>query len=164
LKADPDMSTPTALPARKTAANVLPRGVLLAIGAAVVAALVGTAAVRLSGSEIREPDAAEVARRALRFEDGPAGSVLAIDAASGQTAARFDGEQGFLRGALRALARERKRTGAGSEAPFELVLRSDNRLTLVDPVTQQRIDLESFGPTNAGVFARLLHREAPRQP
>jgi hypothetical protein len=28
-------------------------------------------------------------------------------------------------------------------------------LTLLDPTTQQRIDLESFGPTNAAVFAGL---------
>lgn len=153
--------TPTTAP---TPVNVLPRGVLLLIGALVLAALLGTAAVRLSGTAISEPDAKPVAIRALRFEDGADGSVVVTDGASGQTVATITGEQGFLRGTLRALARERKRIGAGSQAPFELVLRSDARLTLMDPVTQQRIDLESFGPTNAGVFARLLNREAPRQP
>jgi len=29
-------------------------------------------------------------------------------------------------------------------------------LTLIDPATQMRLDLESFGPTNAGLFAQLL--------
>jgi len=29
-------------------------------------------------------------------------------------------------------------------------------LTLVDPGTGRRVDLESFGPTNAAVFARLM--------
>jgi putative photosynthetic complex assembly protein len=71
------------------------------------------------------------------------------------------GEQGFLRGALRALSRERRARGLGSEQPFQLVARPDGRLTLIDPVTDQRIDLESFGPTNAGKFASLLE-PAPR--
>jgi integrase len=66
------------------------------------------------------------------------------------------GEQGFLRGALRALARERSLRGLGPEHPFLLIGRADGRLTLEDPATGQRVDLESFGPTNAGVFRRLL--------
>ena len=37
-----------------------------------------------------------------------------------------------------------------------LIGRADGRLTLADPATGARIDLEAFGPTNAGVFARLL--------
>ena len=135
---------------------VLPRGVRLAIGALLLITLAGVAAVRLSGISIHEPDAATVASRSLSFDDGPDGSVVVTDASSGQVAARINGEQGFLRGALRALARERKRNGQGAGPPYELLLRADGRLTLVDPVTQQRIDLESFGPTNAGVFARLL--------
>jgi putative photosynthetic complex assembly protein len=54
------------------------------------------------------------------------------------------------------LVRERKRQGLGPEQPFALIGRADGRLTLVDPATGQVIDLESFGPTNASVFARLL--------
>ena len=40
--------------------------------------------------------------------------------------------------------------------PSELIGRADGRLTLEDPTTGRRVDLESFGPTNAGVFAQLL--------
>ena len=40
--------------------------------------------------------------------------------------------------------------------PFELHARTDGRLTLIDPATHMRLDLESFGPTNAGLFAQLL--------
>jgi putative photosynthetic complex assembly protein len=148
--------------ARQNTTEVLPRGVLLAIGAMVLLTVAGTAAVRWSGVSIHTPDAAPAAVRALRFEDGADGSVVVIDAASGQPAARLTGEQGFLRGTLRAMARERKRAGLGSEPAFELIFRADGRLTLSDPATGQRIDLESFGPTNAGVFARL--RDRPRQP
>jgi len=136
--------------------DVLPRGVLLAIAVLVLVSLAGTALVRLSGINIREPDAATIATRDLRFDDAPDGSVIITDASTGQPAARITGEQGFLRGTLRALARERKRSGEGAGPPFRLLARADGRLTLLDPVTQQRIDLESFGPTNAAVFARLL--------
>jgi putative photosynthetic complex assembly protein len=136
--------------------EVLPRGVLVAIGAALLISLVGTAAVRVSGVAIRAPDAQTVATRSLRFDDAPDGSIVITDASTGQPAARITGEQGFLRGALRALARERRREGIGAGPAFELLARADGRLTLFDPVTQQRIDLESFGPTNAAVFARLL--------
>lgn len=66
------------------------------------------------------------------------------------------GTNGFLRSAMRGLVRERKRQGLGAEQPFELLGRADGRLTLVDPGTGRRIDLESFGPSNAAVFVRLL--------
>jgi putative photosynthetic complex assembly protein len=136
--------------------EVLPRGVLVAIGILVLVSLACTALVRLSGISIREPDAATVAQRDLRFDDAADGSIVITDAVTGEPAARISGEQGFLRGTLRALARERRRAGSGAGPAFQLLARADGRLTLVDPVTQQRIDLESFGPTNAAVFARLL--------
>jgi len=40
--------------------------------------------------------------------------------------------------------------------PFHLALHVDGRLTLEDPVTARTIELEAFGPTNSGAFARLL--------
>ncbi len=135
---------------------VLPRGLLIAIGALVLCTLAGVAAVRLGGVSVHSPDAPSVATRLLRFEDGPDGSVAVIDAASGKPLERLHGEQGFIRGALRALTRERRMRDIGPTPPFELAARADGRLTLTDPATGARIDLESFGPTNAGVFARLL--------
>lgn len=140
----------------------MPRGPLLGIGALVVASLVAVTAVRLSGVPIRAPDAEPTATRALRFEDRPDGGVAVIDARDGRTVDVVTGEQGFLRGALRALARERALRGLGPGQPFLLIGRADGRLTLEDPATGQRVDLESFGPTNAGVFARLLALDAPR--
>ena len=56
------------------------------------------------------------------------------------------GENGFVRGTLRGLARERKRQGIGPDQPFRLVAHVDGRLTLLDPATGRRVDLESFGP------------------
>ena len=40
---------------------------------------------------------------------------------------------------------------------------SDLAETLEDPATAQRVDLESFGPPNSAVFARLL-ADAPAPP
>ncbi len=133
-----------------------PRGVLVGIGVLVLAVLIAVAAVRWSGASAREPDAPSVATRLLRFEDRPDGSIAVIDARSGATLERLRGEQGFIRGALRALTRERRMRDVGPTPPFELAARADGRLTLVDPSTGARIDLESFGPANAGVFARLM--------
>lgn len=144
--------------------NDLPRTPLIAIGVLLVAVIVGVAAVRLSGQSIRVPDGDAVATRALRFEDRPDGSIAVIDGRSGVQLDSVQGEAGFLRGALRALARERMKRGLGPEQAFELVARNDGRLTLMDPATGERIDLESFGPTNAGVFARLLNVEPQQAP
>jgi len=61
------------------------------------------------------------------------------------------------------LARERHRESLNGDAPFLLIGRTDGRMTLQDPSTGQRIDLESFGPSNAAVFAslRLAGQKAP---
>jgi len=139
----------------------VPRGALLAVGALLLATMIAVAAVRISGMPIRMPDADPAVTRLLRFEDRPDGGVAVIDARAGREVVVLTGEQGFLRGALRSLSHERMRRGLGPEQPFELIGRTDGRLTLIDPATSQRIDLESFGPTNAGVFARLLETGAP---
>lgn len=142
----------------------VPRGVLLAVAALLALALLAVAAVRLSGVDIREPDAAAVSTRLLRFEDRPGGSIAVIDAVTGRQVDRVDAEGGFLRGAMRVMARERRMRGLGAEAPFELIGRADGRLTLRDPATRQVIDIESFGPTNAAAFARLLVIAEPTAP
>jgi putative photosynthetic complex assembly protein len=142
----------------------IPRGLLLAAAALVLISLLAVTAVRLSGVSIHTPDATAVATRSLRFEDRADGSVAVIDARSGREVERVQGEAGFIRGALRALARERRKRDLGAEAPFDLIGRADGRLTLTDPATGERIDLESFGPTNAAAFARLLtvNNDTPR--
>lgn len=134
----------------------LPRVPMLALAALVLISLISVAVVRWSGMSVHTPDAPPVATRMLRFEDRPDGSIAVIDATSGRLLERVQGEQGFLRGSLRALARERRMREVGALPPFELAARADGRLTLTDPATGARLDLESFGPTNAAVFARLL--------
>ena len=96
--------------------------------------------------------------RTLNFIDQPDGSISVIDQETNETVDNFRGEQGFLRGTLRALVRERKLRGLESNQAqaFELIAHDGGRLTLRDPATGSTIALESFGPTNTAVFARLL--------
>ncbi len=93
--------------------------------------------------------------RALHFQDHSSGAVLVIDAGTAQEIARFEGEQGFVRGSLRALIRERKRRDLGPEQPFILQGHADGRLSLRDPTTQTRIPLDSFGPNQLALFQPL---------
>jgi putative photosynthetic complex assembly protein len=144
--------------------NPVPGGAVLAIAVVLAGVLLSVATVRLSGVDVRTADAAAITSRDLRFEDGPAGSVLVLDAASGQVVEQVHGEAGFLRGSLRALTRERHRRGLGNGPAFTLTQRADGRLTLADPATGERIDLESFGPTNAAVYQRLLVAPLPSGP
>ena len=113
----------------------------------------------LRGQGVMSPqeDAPVSWQLSLRFEDRPNGDVAVLQAHNQMEITRFQGEQGFVRGTLRTLSRERMRRGIGSGPAFELIGHTDGRLTLLDPATGARIDLESFGPTNMSAFAQLQH-------
>lgn len=108
-------------------------------------------------SKVREPDASPVQVLQLRFEDRQDGSIAVIDYKTGKQIDSVQGEAGFVRGTLRGLAQERIRRGLDSGPPFELIYRADGRLTLTDTATGRMVDLESFGPTNAGTFFKLFN-------
>jgi putative photosynthetic complex assembly protein len=92
-----------------------------------------------------------------RFEDAADGSILVLDAKDGhQVAVIAPGAENFVRGVLRGMFRSRKLESIGHAPPFTLAREADGRLTLTDKQTARTIDLESFGPTNTGAFARLL--------
>lgn len=145
--------------------SAFPRGPLLAVGALVVITLMAVTAVRLTGvGAIHVPDAAAVTVREFRFEDRPDGSIAILDAQHGRVIESVaPGSNGFLRGTMRGLARERKRQGVSPELPFRMIGRADGRLTLLDPGTGRTVDLGSFGPTNAAVFAQLMAERAAAQ-
>lgn len=150
------------LPARR--ADTFPRWVLLCAGGVIAFSLISVGLVRLTGNGPDQRPAPASQERQLRFEDRPDGSIAITDARTGETVTSVQGEQGFVRGALRALTRERKARGLGPEQPFQLMVRTDGGLTLYDPATSQRVDLEAFGPTNADNFARLLKAPPPSRP
>jgi hypothetical protein len=108
-------------------------------------------------SQVRERDGSPAQVLQLRFEDRPDGSIAVIDYKTGKQIDSVQGEAGFVRGTLRGLAQERKRRGLDSGPPFELIYRADGRLTLADTATGRMVDLESFGPTNAGTFFKLFN-------
>lgn len=93
----------------------------------------------------------------LRFEDLNDGGI-AVYEASGTRPVDIvaPGTNGFLRGTLRGLARERKLEGIGQDIPFRLSERTDGHLLLEDPATHRWVDLGGFGPTNAAAFASVL--------
>ena len=133
-----------------------PRWVLF-WGAGIIAfSLISVGLVRITGNGPDQKAAAATVQRSLVFQDQKDGGVRVEDGVTGETLTVLHGEQGFVRGALRALTRERYSRGIGSSAPFELIARVDGRVTLLDPSTGQRVDLESFGPTNVAEFARFL--------
>ncbi len=149
-------------------ASTFPRAPLMAIGALLAVVVLSVAAVRLTGADqVHAPDAPAQTVREFRFEDRPDGSIAILDAGSRKLVDTVAPEtNGFLRGTMRGLARERKRQGIGAQIPFQLIGRADGRLTLLDPATGRSVDLGSFGPTNAAAFARLMtaplpHKENP---
>ncbi len=143
--------------------DTFPRWVLWCAGGVLAFALISVGMVRLTGNgpdQLAASAAATLAQakqsRALRFEDRPDGSIAVLDGLNGAALVSVQGEQGFLRGALRALTRERRARGLGAEVPFQLVSRQDGGMTLLDPLTSQRVDIDSFGPSHVAAFAPLL--------
>jgi len=142
-----------------------PRGALAGAGTLVLLSLCAAGFSRFSGiGTTRAPVANVVQTRELRFEDRADGAVVVSDAKSDQVVdVLAPGTNGFVRGVMRGLARQRRREDLGAAPPFLLTRWSDDRLSIEDVATHVRIELESFGPTNEGAFARLLNdRSAQR--
>ena len=159
------MTAPTsAPPSLKAKTDTFPRWVLWATGFLLAFTLGAVALIRITGNGPDQLAAATLNERLLRFEDSTNGGVAVIDGETGKLLTTMTGEQGFFRGALRALARDRIARRIGSEQPFKLISRTDGRLTLFDPVSGQRIDLDSFGPTNAAVFVPFLTMQPQGNP
>lgn len=135
-----------------------PRAALIAAGVLVLGSLAAVAAVRATGAGmLTTPPATVIVERELRFVDRADGGVDVIDARSSERLEVLKpGSEGFVRATLRSLVRERKRQSLGPEIPFRLAAGEGGRLTLLDPATGRRVDLEAFGHTNAAAFARLL--------
>lgn len=134
----------------------LPKPFALAVVIGLIALIAFVADYVQSGKMVREIDASPVISKQLRFEDRADGSIAVISATDGGVVKVIQGEAGFVRGILRAMARERRLKEVNQLIPFDLIARADGRLTLLDPATGNRIDLESFGKDNAIEFAVLL--------
>jgi putative photosynthetic complex assembly protein len=105
---------------------------------------------------------AMVASRELLFRDQPNGAVVVYDASdiSAPIEIVAPATNGFLRATMRGLARQRIRQDSDREVPFRLTGWADGRLTLEDPTTGRKVEMEAFGITNEEVFAHLLTARA----
>jgi putative photosynthetic complex assembly protein len=136
--------------------EVFAKGPVLGAGLAILA-VIGLTVAPIPSARAPDSTVPVRAERAFRAADRADGAVVLTDAASGrEVLVVAPGQDGFLRGTLRGLARDRRMRDVGPEAPFRLTAWSDGRMTLDDTATGRRLDLLAFGQTQAEAFARLL--------
>jgi putative photosynthetic complex assembly protein len=138
--------------------NILPRGALIGAAVLVFGSILLVVVARLTGySPAKPPPSAVVEAYDLRFEDRADGAIAVYRSSDDRLVETLaPGTNGFVRGVLRGLARERRADHIDESPPFRLTRWADGRLSLDDPSTGRHIDLEVFGPTNAGAFAEIL--------
>jgi len=142
-----------------SSASPLPKPALIGAGLLVAFTLLAVIGGKeLDVGVVKNPEAAVVIERQLRFEDRENGALLVFEAPDDRLVYTIEpgSNSGFVRGVLRGFARERHRSGVGIEPPFLLSALADGRLFLEDPETGRRVPLDGFGRTNAEAFARLL--------
>jgi putative photosynthetic complex assembly protein len=141
-----------------------PRGALIGAAGLIAITMVSAGVTRFVGTPTMVPASSPVIVRDLRFEDTADGAVNVYDD-SGIRPANIvsPGSDAFLRATMRGLAQQRKREYISASIPFRLTSWADGRLTLDDTATGRHVELEAFGQTNAGSFARLLTPEGSRQ-
>jgi putative photosynthetic complex assembly protein len=147
------------------AERILPRGALIGAGALVGFSLLLVIGARLGGyAPSKPPPSIVVEQRDLRFEDRASGAVAVYSSEENRLVYTVPpGTNGFVRGVLRGLARERRADSVGTTPPFRLTRWADGRLSLDDPSTGRHVDLEVFGPANAGAFAEILRASEARK-
>ncbi len=141
----------------------IPKGAAIGAVALVLFAIAGFST--LSVERYAELPPTEVLdRQVLRFADRPDGSVAVMRAGDGALIHTVPpGGDGFIRGTMRGLNRDRMMREIAPETPFELTRFADGRFELHDPATGRKIDLRAFGATNTAAFERLLNPGETRQ-
>jgi putative photosynthetic complex assembly protein len=141
-----------------------PRGALIGAAALVALSVAVTAVVRLERIKAPPAPPAEAGRIPtrmidLQFADSPDGGVSIRNSATGQEVSHLaPNSNGFVRGVMRGLVRERKMRHIGSAPPFRLAQWPDRHMTLRDTATGVEIDLDAFGDINRDAFSVLLPR------
>ncbi len=140
-----------------------PRGALLAAGGVIAFSIALAAAGRLTGAANSDPAGPARVSRSLLFKDQRDGGVAVFDASNPAAPIAIVAPEtnGFLRATMRGLARQRMREEASRDIPFRLTEWADGRLTLEDPATGRRVEMEAFGIDNLAAFARLLTAKVP---
>lgn len=148
-------------PRDETIPRILLRAMLGLVVFSFVAVLIG----QNTGIGLRlTPEASPVEQRMLVFEDRLDGSTVVLDHETGAKVALLEpGGDGFVRGVLRGLTRDRALTRMEETNIYLLTAWDDGRLSIEDPVTKQRFDLNSFGIDNLQAFARFLKSREEQQ-
>jgi putative photosynthetic complex assembly protein len=138
-----------------------PRFALIAAAVLIAGSITAAAAARYAKVNAPEATLSEsvtpLAARDLTFFDMPNGSVEVRDATGTQVLFVAEpGTNGFIRGVMRGMARDRRSRGIGQEPAFRLAQWPDGRLSLEDLATGRQIELGSFGGDNRAAFAQLL--------
>ena len=149
----------TATASGSAAHERFPRAPLLGAAFLVIFSLLAVTAARIMHWNATPLPPARVVRLLhLSFRDRADGAVEIRDVDRGDAVVQVlaPGSNNFIRGVLRGVARGRHLEGIGAVPPVVMTRWSDGRLTLDDPQTGQHLNLEVFGPTNAGAFAALF--------
>ncbi len=108
----------------------------------------------------RRPVNEVIFARDILFSDRVDGGIAIRDASTGQLIGEIPpGEGGFVRGALRGFARERRLQNPGMESPLRLAAVQGGAIVLEDPVSGRWTDLRAFGATNVQSFADILFKK-----
>lgn len=143
---------------QKQVATTIPRGAIYAAAGLVALTLAFTGISSLVGYDATPaPDGRPVKSLPLQFEDLADGGILVRNADTGAAIQKLaPGTNGFIRGALRGLVRERRVHQVPLDQPFVLKRWSSGRLSLTDAATGQRIFLGAYGHTNREAFGQFL--------
>ena len=145
--------------------ETLPKAAVIAAVSVVMFSLVATAAATYARHHAPPPPAGPPPARVveLTFADMSDGSVSIRNHATGAVITTLPpGSDGFVRGAMRGLAHDRKVRGIGPDAAFQLAEWPDRHLELFDPTDGRHIDLDAFGDINKQAFSRLLPNKDAR--
>lgn len=145
--------------------EAFPGRAIAAVGALLVVTVAGAAVVR-AGRLAAPPAPASMppvtAEAALRFADRADGAVTVTDARTGAVVSTLAPDSnGFVRGVLRGLARDRLSRGLDAGPPFRLGRDAGGRMWLQDTATGRIVDLQAFGSDNRAAFAAFLPAGSP---
>ena len=140
---------------------VVPKPMVVAAGLLMLCTVALAAFARFSGAgRVDRPASTIAAERDIVFQQLPDDVVRVLDARTRTVIVSYPaGQGGFVRGSLRAFAYSRKVKGLALDAePFHLTAWQNGSLSLDDPATGGRVELDAFGSENRAAFASLLRR------
>lgn len=141
---------------------IMPRTDFLGYGLGIMLAGILVLVVLSAGEkhQDRRPVNEATFARNILFSDRIDGGIAIRDASTGQLIGEIPpGEGGFVRGALRGFARERRLENPGMESPLRLAAVPGGAIILEDPLSGRWTDLRAFGATNLQSFADILFKK-----